>query len=34
MSHQPGEEDFSIPDRSVDFAARHRLAVRGHNLLW
>jgi endo-1,4-beta-xylanase len=34
MSHQPGEEDFSIPDRIVDFAARHRLAVRGHNLLW
>jgi endo-1,4-beta-xylanase len=34
MSHQPGEEDFSVPDRIVDFAARHRLAIRGHNLLW
>jgi endo-1,4-beta-xylanase len=34
MSHAPEEEDFSIPDRIVDFAARHGLAVRGHNLLW
>lgn len=34
MSHLPQEEDFSIPDRIVDFAGRHRLAVRGHNLLW
>jgi endo-1,4-beta-xylanase len=34
MSHQPGEEDFSISDRIVDFATRYRLAVRGHNLLW
>jgi endo-1,4-beta-xylanase len=34
MSRRPGEEDFSIPDRIVNFATRHRLAVRGHNLLW
>jgi endo-1,4-beta-xylanase len=34
MSHAAREEDFSIPDRIVDFATRHRLAVRGHNLLW
>ncbi len=34
MSHRPGEEDFSIPDRIVDFATRFRLAARGHNLLW
>jgi endo-1,4-beta-xylanase len=34
MSHRPGEEDFSVPDRIVGFAARHRLAMRGHNLLW
>jgi endo-1,4-beta-xylanase len=34
MSHRPNEEDFAIPDRIVDFAARHRLAVRGHNLIW
>jgi endo-1,4-beta-xylanase len=34
MSHRPGEEDFSVPDRIVDFAMRHRIAVRGHNLLW
>jgi endo-1,4-beta-xylanase len=34
MSHRPDEEDFSIPDRIVDFATRHALAVRGHNLLW
>jgi endo-1,4-beta-xylanase len=29
MSHRPRAEDFSIPDRIVDFATRHRLAVRG-----
>jgi endo-1,4-beta-xylanase len=34
MSHHRGEEDFSVPDRIVGFAARHRLALRGHNLLW
>ncbi|HXZ00860.1 MAG TPA: endo-1,4-beta-xylanase [Stellaceae bacterium] len=34
MSRRPDEEDFSIPDRIVDFAARHRLALRGHTLLW
>ncbi len=34
MSHRPDEEDFSVPDRIVDFATRYRLALRGHNLLW
>src|SRR5258708_3222798 len=34
MSHRPDEEDFSIPDRIIDFAWHYRLAVRGHNLLW
>jgi endo-1,4-beta-xylanase len=34
MSHRPDEEDFSVPDRIVDFAERHRMPVRGHTLLW
>ena len=34
MSHHPSEEDFSVPDQIVDFAMRHRLAMRGHTLLW
>jgi endo-1,4-beta-xylanase len=34
MSHRSDEEDFSVPDRMMDFAKRFHLAVRGHNLLW
>jgi endo-1,4-beta-xylanase len=34
ISHRPGEEDFLVPDRMMDFAGRFQLAVRGHNLLW
>src|SRR5262245_17557150 len=34
MSDNPDGEDFSVVDQMVDFATQHRLAVRGHNLLW
>ena len=34
MTHRPDEEDFSVPDRMMDFAKRFQLAIRGHNLLW
>jgi endo-1,4-beta-xylanase len=34
MSDHPDQEDFSVPDRMADFAKEHRLAIRGHNLLW
>jgi endo-1,4-beta-xylanase len=34
MSDHPDGENFSVPDRIVDFAAEHHLAIRGHNLLW
>jgi endo-1,4-beta-xylanase len=30
----PGDDDFSRADVIVDFAAKNRLVLRGHNLLW
>jgi len=30
----PGRSDFSAPDRLLAFAREHRLAMRGHTLLW
>ena len=31
---EPGRFDFGPADRIVDFATRHRMAVRGHVLVW
>jgi endo-1,4-beta-xylanase len=34
LRREPGRFDFSGADILVDFATRHRLAMRGHTLLW
>jgi endo-1,4-beta-xylanase len=34
MSHREGEADYTMPDRIIEFATSHGLALRGHNLLW
>lgn len=34
MSGRAGAENFVLGDEIVTFAQRHRLAMRGHNLLW
>ncbi|KAK2974472.1 hypothetical protein RJ640_018637 [Escallonia rubra] len=30
----PGKENYSIPDAMLQFAQKHHIAVRGHNVVW
>jgi len=29
-----GKEDYHVPDAMIAFAKQHRIAVRGHNIIW
>ncbi|KAK3011918.1 hypothetical protein RJ639_010496 [Escallonia herrerae] len=34
IEQSPGQENYTAPDAMLQFAQKHDIAVRGHNLLW